>query len=186
MTENLWAAEQAALVRGIAHALSNRVGTIVAAAGMLAPGDPAPAPVVSVLRDEGVRLEGLLALTRLLGGDEAGAPEPVHLPDVVAPTVELHEHHPASRDVPCVVTPDPLAPPVRVRHAGLVRALLVLLSAAKRGDGARVAWHGEGAGVALTVDGAAGDAATAAAAADLLGAPVHPTPTGYRCDLPGL
>ena len=43
----------------------------------------------------------------------------------------LHAHHPDWRDVPCVIANEP-TPPVRVRRDGLVRALLVLLSAVKR------------------------------------------------------
>jgi nitrogen-specific signal transduction histidine kinase len=183
----LWADEQAALVRGLAHALSNRVGTVVAAVGLLAVGEPAPEPLVVVLHGEGDRLEELLGLMRLLAGDGGGgAPEPIHLPDIVTPAVALHSHHPAHRDVPCEVVPDPLAPPVRAPHTGLARALLVLLSAAKQGrdGGAVVRWAAVGDEVALLVDGAPGDELTAAAASSLVGTPVVPTPAGYEARLP--
>jgi nitrogen-specific signal transduction histidine kinase len=185
MSENFWPAEQSALVRGVAHALSNRVGTLVAVAGMLSPGEAVSAMVVDVVRDETERLEGLLSLVRLLGED-AGAPEPIHLPDVVTPVVELHSHHPVFRDIPVSVTPDPLAPPVRARHAGLVRALLVLLSAAKAGGTAAIAWRAEGPRVVLAVRGVSCEAAVAAAASALLGGEVRATAEGYEARLPGL
>jgi signal transduction histidine kinase len=194
MTENfapeaLWLAEQSALLRGVAHALSNRVGTLVAATGLLTPGGAAPPAIVGVLHEEGDRLETLLALVRLLAGTgSAEAAELIHLPDLVTPVVDLHTLHPALRDVPVTVTPDPLAPPVRARHAGLVRALLVLLSAVKRGadDGVRIAWTTDGDGVALTLDGAPGTEPPAAAAAWLLGegGVVEASVAGYLVRLP--
>jgi nitrogen-specific signal transduction histidine kinase len=194
MSENFapavtWLAEQGALLRGLAHALSNRVGTLVAATGLLVPGGGASPTIVGVLRDETDRLEELLGLMRLLAGpaDAAGeAAEPIHLPDLVTPAVELHSHHPALRAVPVTVEPDPLAPPVRARHAGLTRALLVLLSAAKQGaaDGVRIAWRGDGDEVALTLDGVMGTEAPAAAARGLVGAPVEASVAGYLVRLP--
>src|SRR5689334_4089316 len=154
MSENFapavtWPTEQSALLRGLAHALSNRVGTLVAAVGLLAPGASASPTIVGVLRDEGDRLEQVLNLMRVLAGPADAEPEPAEpllLTDLVAPAVELHAHHPALRDVAVTVEPDPLAPPVRARHAGLTRALLVLLSAVKAAapDGVRIAWRGDG------------------------------------------
>jgi len=194
MTENFgaavtWLDEQGALLRGLAHALSNRVGTLVAATGLLVPGGSASPTIVGVLREEGDRLEVLLGLVRLLagsGGGEGETPEPIHLPDLVTAAVELHSHHPDYRDVPVIVTPDPLAPPVRARYVGLVRALLVLLSAAKHGapEGARLAWHVDGETVALTFDGVIGTEGPAAAARWLLGAPVEASVAGYLVRLP--
>ncbi|AHG87759.1 hypothetical protein J421_0222 [Gemmatirosa kalamazoonensis] len=191
MTENFavavrWLTEQDALLRGLAHALSNRVGTLVAATGLLEPGAVAPASIVGVLRDETERLEGVLVLVRLLAGSasDVDVAEPLHLPDLVTPIVELHAHHPQLRDVPVTVTPDPLAPPVRARHVGLARALLLLLGTAKRGAAASIAWTLDGDDVALTVSGAAGDEASAAAARWLAGVPVEATAAGYVMRLP--
>lgn len=196
MTENLstpaaalWAAEQAALVRGLAHALSNRVGTVVAVGGMLAPDAPAPAMVVGMLQDEGGRMEELLALMRLVAGeaDESPDPEPIHLPDIVTPVVALHGHHPALRDVPVKVEPDPDAPPVRARYGGFVRALLVLLSAAKAGeDDVVVRWWRDGRSVVIGLGGAAGREEIAVVARLLLGGAVRATNEGYALTLPAL
>jgi nitrogen-specific signal transduction histidine kinase len=184
-----WLAEQGALLRGLAHALSNRVGTLVAATGLLVPGGGASPTIVGVLREEGDRLEELLGLMRLLAGPadaEKEVPEPIHLPDLVTPAVELHSLHPALRDVAVAVEPDPLAPPVRARHAGLTRALLVLLSAAKAGaaSGVRIAWRGEGDAVLLTLDGAVGTDRPAEVARGLVGAPVEASVAGYLVRLP--
>jgi len=194
MSENFapavtWLAEQGALLRGLAHAFSNRVGTLVAATGLLVPGGGASPTIVGVLREEGDRLEELLGLMRLLAGPadaEKEVPEPIHLPDLVTPAVELHSHHPALRDVPVAVEPDPLAAPVRARHAGLTRALLVLLSAAKAGapQGVRIAWRGDGDAVVLTLDGALGTDGPAEAARGLVGAPVEASVAGYLVRLP--
>ncbi len=122
---------------------------------MLEPDARAPAPIVAMLRDEAERLEALLALVRQLAGEERddAAPEPIHLPDVVAPAVALHAHHPDWRDVAVDVVPDPNAPPVRASPTVLLRALLVLLSRAKTRsrDRVTVAWRAADGGVRLTI-----------------------------------
>jgi signal transduction histidine kinase len=184
-----WAAEQEALLRGLAHALSNRVGTIVSAVGMLLPGAPAAAPIVEMLHDEGVRLEELLGLVRLLGGDGGDcAPEPIHLPDLVRPVVALHAQHPDVRDVEASIDETPIDVPAMASPTAVGRVLLLLLTAAKRAHdaGVRVGWKAREGGVAITIDGAPGDDAMAARAAPMLadGARVRATDTGYRIELP--
>ena len=170
-----WVTERDAVLRGLTHALSNRVGTLSAVAGMLAPGEAVAPPVAAALTDESARLEAVLALYRLLPFDREAPPEPLHLPDLVPAVLELHGHHAALRDVPCEVEPDPAAPPVLAPHSALVQALLVLLAAGARaaeaggsGAGGRLCWAagGDGDRVAITVDGAA---AAVGAAAWLLG-----------------
>jgi len=186
-----WALEQEALLRGLAHALSNRVGTIVSAVGMLAPGAPAAAPIVGVLQDEGTRLEELLGLVRLLAGDGGSdAPEPIHLPDLVRPIVALHAQHPDGRDVDTSTEATPIDAPAVASPTALGRVLLLLLTAAKRSSEAdvRIGWLARERDVVVTIDGAPGDA-TAAAHGDALltgGGQVHATATGYRIELPRL
>lgn len=135
-----WSAERDLLLRGLNHALSNRVGTLASVAALLEPGVPARPPFVDALRDETERLERLLALYRLLpveGGDGA---EPVHVPDLLPGVMALHAEHPELRDVPCAVEEGDSAVPARARVSALVHALLLALSAAKRaaGEGGRV------------------------------------------------
>ena len=189
MSPDAWAVEQSALLRGLAHALSNRVGTIASAVGMLVAGAPVAAPIVDVLQDEGARLEELLALVRLLGG-EGGAEgeEPIHVPDLVRPAVALHAHHPDVRDVPCAIDEQSIGMPALASHAAVTRALLLLLTATKRaadGGAVRAGWAETPEAVVLSLDGGniAPDALTAAGA--LLGGSgrVDTTRTGCRIAL---
>lgn len=183
----VWAAEQSALLRGIAHALSNRVGTIVSAVGMLTPGAPASAPIVSVLADEGARLEDLLTVVRLLAGDGVGAtPEPIHVPDLIGPIVALHAHHPDARDIECLIDASPVDVPAFGVPGAIARSLLVLLTSAKRdGEQARVGCVATPTALVVTVDGSAGDIAAASTAEALLGddGEVRATATGYAIAL---
>jgi hypothetical protein len=187
----VWLAEQSALLRGLAHALSNRVGTIIAVTGMLSADAPASGRVVGVLHDEGARLDELLGSMRVLGGEaEDAGPELLLVSDVVHPAVALHAHHPDVRDIECVVVETPLGVPARASHRGVTRAMLVLLTAAKRGaseGGVRLTWSETAHAVIVAIDGAgAGDDATAAQATALLGGfgVVQAASDGYRLVLP--
>lgn len=131
-----WAAERDLLLRGLNHALSNRVGTIAAVASVLEPGGTLRPHVVQVLHDETERLERLLALYRLLPAEPEGSAEPLHVPDVVPAILELHAEHPDLRDVPCVVEATGVEVPARAAPVALGHALLLALSAAKRAAGA--------------------------------------------------
>lgn len=183
-----WAAEQSALLRGIAHALSNRVGTLGSVVGMLAPDAPVAAPILAVLTDESARLEALLGLVRVLAGDaEGGAPEPVHVPDLVAPVVALHAQHPDVRDVECLVDASPIDVPAHVAPNALVRALLVLLTAVKRDVAAvSIQWAAAGDGVSIDLTGSSANAGAIATARALLGdgARVDTTDRGARIVVP--
>ncbi|GLC25396.1 hypothetical protein [Roseisolibacter agri] len=144
------AAARDAVLRGLVHALSNRVGTVAAVAGMLDPQAPAAGVAATVLQGETERLEQLLEEFRRLSLEPASAPEPVHLPDLLAGVVALHAHHPALRDVPCAVEGADDLPPVLAEPAAAADALLAALDAAK---GAAIALGG-GVRLVGTVDGA--------------------------------
>ena len=157
------------VVRGIAHELGNRTGTIAAAAEALAAADPA-SRYAAVLADEARRLDELLRLLRLVPLDPARAPEPVRPADLAADAVALFALHARGRDARVATEGLDDAPPVRVHLTAIVRALVVLLAAARgAGDGARVDRGGTDAELAIRVAGAgsaaAGDAAPALAAA---------------------
>jgi hypothetical protein len=148
-----WAAERDLLLRGLNHALSNRVGTLGAVAAMLEPGIPPRGALVDALRDEAERLERLLVLYRLLPEEGDAVPELVHVPDVLSAVLALHAEHPELRDVACEVDAAGAAVPARVAPAALSHALLLALSAAKRAaapDG-RVRLVVAGAGASLRV-----------------------------------
>lgn len=125
------AAARDAALRGLVHALSNRVGTVGAIAGMLDPAAPVAGVAAEVLRGEGERLEQLLEEFRRLAAEPAAAPEPVHLPDLLAGVAALHAHHPLLRDLPCAVVGAEALPPVLAEPAAVADALLAALDTAK-------------------------------------------------------
>jgi nitrogen-specific signal transduction histidine kinase len=133
----LLAAERDAVLRGLVHALSNRIGIVGAVAGMLEPDAPAAGVAVGMLRAESDRLSELLDEFRLFAGEPVSAPEPVHLPDLVASVLALHAHHPTLRDVPCAAHALQELPPAMADPDAVRGALLAAVGAAKRaaGDG---------------------------------------------------
>lgn len=165
-----WSAERDALHRGLVHALSNRAGTVSAVAGMLMPERPIAAPIVAALQEEAARLEDLLALFRLLPADGASDAEALWLPDFLPPLLVLHGHHPTLRDVPCALDVDAGTLPVVVPAEALARAVLLLVSNAKRGpDEPALRVAPIDGGVALHVTPGEDDAGAADATRALLG-----------------
>ncbi|MGZ8415295.1 MAG: hypothetical protein ACXW05_21405 [Gemmatirosa sp.] len=146
------AAARDGVLRGLVHALSNRVGTIGAVAGMLDPEAPAAGVAATVLQGEAERLERLLEEFRRLASEPASTPEPVHLPDLLEGVIALHAHHPTLREVACPMDGVSALPPVLAEPAAVADALLAALDAAK---GAALAGGAGGTTVRLvdTLDG---------------------------------
>lgn len=126
-----WLAARDAVLRGLVHALSNRVGTVIAAGGLL---DAGSAEVAArVLGSEADRLERLLEEFRLVTADPFdGAPEPVVLADVVRDAIALCAHAGDVDAIPATLAGVDGAPPLLVERTALLQALLVLLPGASR------------------------------------------------------
>ena len=157
-----WLSTHDDLLRGLAHAFSNRVATVVAFAGLL---DPSRAPderVLSGLRADADRLEGLLEQLRQLPWREGADLEPMIPGDGVRAALALVAHHPEYRDVHCTVVMADDVQPVRADPGALQHALCVALVAASRVGagqaGVRVALSTEGEVVRIEVsaDGSTG------------------------------
>jgi signal transduction histidine kinase len=142
-----WLEVQDELLRGITHALSNRLATLSASAYMLEFEDITCTEAAGSLRAETDRLDALLQLLRLLPSRDDSAFEPLAPGDVVEQAVALHAHHCDLRDVPVRVDVDDAVLPVWVEPHALLQALLLALSAAKR------AAFAAGSGVELIVRG---------------------------------
>jgi len=120
------------LLRGLTHALSNRVGTIAATA-YLAEMQPASLTSTAVtLREEGDRLEHLLHVLRLLPRRRGNVAEPVIITDVVSQAMALQAYHPTEGDVPVSLQLDGDVQPAYVEPGALVMALTVLIGAGQR------------------------------------------------------
>ena len=127
------------LLRGLAHAVSNRLATVAALAGMLE-GVDAPDPrFVRGLQDDAGQLEGLLQVLRMLPRREEAAVEPMLVRDAADAARRLVAHHPALRDVTLQVEELNDVMPVLADATALTQAMAVsLLAAAGRLGSTRV------------------------------------------------
>lgn len=130
-----WLCVHDELLRGLTHALSNRVGAISALAYLV---EMQPATIVAptvALREESERLEVLLLLMRLLPRRADAVAEPVVPTDTVAHAMALQAYHPDAGDIRCVLVVDGDLQPAYADPASLAMAVTVVLGAAQRGIG---------------------------------------------------
>jgi hypothetical protein len=125
-----WLALSEALLRGLVHALNNRLTAISAFVELAVAGDEEFA-VQRVLPAELARLQDVGGLFRLLVGNE-GAPEAMELGPVLEDALALHVQNPTLRGVRCAVVRAGASPTVRVPRWALLRLLLVMLESGKR------------------------------------------------------
>ena len=120
------------LLRGIAHAMSNRIATVGAVAYLLENEDAADGKIVQSLRQETDKMESLLQLLRALPERLGANAEPATANEACASAVSMHAHHPDLRDTACDVLVDAAVYPIWVEPHSFGHALLVALTAAKR------------------------------------------------------
>lgn len=128
-----WLGVSDGLLRGINHALSNRVAAVGAVARILERGDTGGEPLMRALLGEVEQMERVIRLLQLLPRErDGGAPEPVHVPDLLGDVVMLHQLQSALRDVTCEVAAGADTAPVWIEPVLLTHALLMLLNDAAR------------------------------------------------------
>jgi signal transduction histidine kinase len=158
-----WAATGDGILRGLNHALSNRIVTLRTLAEFVGSAQERGDQVGRALGEEVERLEELLEKFRMLPADEDPKPEPIQLSELLSEVVALHHYHVDFRDLECTVVGDPDTLPVLTSRSALTRALLILLTAAKRaalsrGEAAIAMRHGgDRSTVTITVEAGALD-----------------------------
>ena len=120
------------LLRGLAHAFSNRVATVAAIAALFDSSRVPDERVLSGLRTDADRLDGLLEQLRQLPRRGDADLEPLMPGDSVRAALALFEHHPEHRDVYCTVIAADDVQPVRAEPSALQHALCMALAAACR------------------------------------------------------
>jgi hypothetical protein len=130
-----WLSVHDDLLRGLTHALSNRLGTISAAAYMVELQPAAHLNTAATLRGESERLEELLQLMRLLPRRADANPEPVVPTDLVRQAIAINAFHPDARDIPATVVLDGDLQPAYVEPGAFTMAVAVLLGVAQRAGG---------------------------------------------------
>ena len=141
-----WLTVHDELLRGITHALSNRIATIGASAYMLEHGDVPLEQSTQALRAETDRMELLLQQLRQLPARPNAEPEPMTVNDICASAVSVHRNHGELRDIECDIDVDADVYPIWAEPQSVLHALLVALSAAKRSAApdSRVLLHAAG------------------------------------------
>jgi len=128
------------LLRGLTHAISNRLATITAAAGVLDVHEAPDPRFIDGLRSDADRLDGLLTLLRQLPRRADASVEPMLLTDALQSACRLVEEHAIMRGrvITTVLVGDVM--PVRAEPGAVLHAMSVaLLAAARRGGGTIVA-----------------------------------------------
>jgi signal transduction histidine kinase len=124
-----WLSVHDDLLRGLTHALSNRLGTISATAYMV---ELQPASTAATLRSESERLDSLLTLFRLLPRRADAMAEPVIPTDILGQAIAIAAHHPEARDMPVQIVPEGDLQPAYAEPGQLAMALCVALGTARR------------------------------------------------------
>jgi hypothetical protein len=134
------------LLKGLVHALNNRVAALSAFVELAKLGDEEEDPL-TVLPLEIAQLHQVNMLFGLLP-QRTAEPEPLELRAVFDDALRLHEHHPQFRGEPVSLTFEGAPNAVRAPRWALMRALVMLVHAAKR-----EAKFGHGRSAVITVHG---------------------------------
>jgi len=186
-----WNVVRDALLRGLTHALSNRVMAITTLSD-LAGDATAAATTRSVLASEAGRLDALLRQYRLLSPAPPSPAEPINIADVLAPLVELAGRHPDVAGTPCDVRLTAGVQPAFVDAGQVGRIVPALVVAAmriaRRVQPPRVQVEVRGDARWVVVCAATGDAIGAGALpgdteAGATGIGITETPNGARYEL---
>ena len=166
------------LLKGLVHALNNRVAALSAFVELAKLGGDEEDPL-AVLPQEIAQLHQVNALFGLLP-QRGSEPEPLELRAVFDDALRLHEHHPLFRGEPVSLTFEGAPGAVRAPRWALMRTMVMLVHAAKRGAsaangrGALIRVRGDDATIAVHVPTSeASSADLAALAAQCGGRIVH-------------
>jgi hypothetical protein len=120
------------ILRGVAHALSNRVAALSGVAGLVDFGNLPLNRLSRALGSEVSQLGQLVEMVRLLPSDARPRGEAIELRTMLPAVVALHALHADLRDVACTVQDDRNAQPVHLGRSVFVHAVLLLVDVAKR------------------------------------------------------
>jgi hypothetical protein len=130
--DNTFDALRDAILRGVAHALSNRVAALGSIGAVIDPGQVWTEKMAQLLQGESRRLEDILRLLRLLPNDDRVPPGAIELQPLIPDIVGLHAFNSALLQVECAVEYDRETMPVYASRPRLVHTLLLIIDAAKR------------------------------------------------------
>ena len=166
LTPDPFAAIRDGILRGVAHALSNRVAALSGVAGLVDFGNLPADRLSRALGSEVSQLGQLVEMVRLLPSDARPRGEAIELRTMLPAVVALHALHADLRDVACTIHHDRDAQPVHLGRSAFIHAVLVLIDAAKR-DALRnrgsvaLSYRGDATWVTVAVESLAGATSSA-------------------------
>lgn len=129
--DTAWCTVRDALLRGLTHALSNRVMAITTLAELTVE-SPASSTTSDVLSSEARRLDALLHQYRLLSPAPPAPPEPLNIADSLPSLVDLAGRHPEVAGMPCDIRVAANVQPAYIDAGMLGRVVPTLVVAATR------------------------------------------------------
>ncbi len=120
------------LLRGLAHAISNRLATITAAAGVLDVDETPDPRFIEGLRSDADRLDSLLTLMRQLPRRADAGLEPMLLSDALETARRLLDEHPTMRSRTISTVFIGSIAPVRAEPTAVMHAMIVAVRGAAR------------------------------------------------------
>jgi hypothetical protein len=193
-----WLPTQDTLLRGLNHALSNRLSSIGAIAMLTEGAETLDPKLQAALAKDVEQLGDLLALYRLLPGDAVARRDAARFSDALGRARALLEHHPDCRNVRFELGDGATAEPVSLLGRDALRASLLLLLGAARGTGGEgtvtVSSRGEDGWLHVTARSSRADAAIRASRecavlsrwAEEEGGHVEPAADALTLVIPGL
>jgi len=149
-----WAEESEAIIRGLAHTLSNRAAALGLAGESLEDEEAEVRREASAqVQKEVEQIAEIARLLKLLPRDGVGRPQALQLSEVLADAVALHGHHLELRGITLATSVSASALPVRVDRWALLRALVLLIAGARRGAQTEGGEGGGGEAVTIFVEG---------------------------------
>ncbi len=124
-----WALLLEDLLRGLVHAMNNRITALSAFAELAA--QDSIAPELELLRHEIQRLYEVSALVGVLAS-RSDSVDALEVGTVLDAALEIHSHHPRIRTATCTVEKSGTILPVRVPRWALLRLFLLMVDLAKR------------------------------------------------------
>jgi hypothetical protein len=132
ITDRTFDALRDMILRGVAHALSNRVAALGSINGVIDPGQVWTEKMGQLLQGESRKLEDILRLLRLLPDDDRIAPGAIELQPLIPDVVALHAFNSSLLQVECAVEYNREVMPIYASRPRLVHTLLLIIDAAKR------------------------------------------------------
>jgi hypothetical protein len=190
-TTDDWRTISEELLQGLVHALNNRVAALSAFVELAKLGDEEGDPL-TILPAEIAQLHRVNALFGLLP-ERKSEPEALELRTVLDDAIRLHEHHPRFRSEQITVSIEGAPSAVRAPRWALVRAMVMLVHAAKRAaesvsgrGGAAIRVLGDDTHVNVHVGTTAAPSADLVALAERCGGSVTTTRDELTLTLPSL